>query len=120
VKEKTDSKDGDTILSSNTDDGTTTIATKVEKDSIKKKTKDWNRGYVSGIAYILNGGDLAGSLLAAKNLKIEEIVSDPTYENEKYEKMFGKDYKKFLKGYLDGLNDGSRLLSILGPVKLIK
>jgi hypothetical protein len=53
VKEKKDPKDSDTILSSKTDDGTTTVSTKVDKKS-DKMTNDYNRGFVMGLMFILN------------------------------------------------------------------
>ena len=55
VEEKKDPKDGDTILSSKTDDGTKTVATKVDKSS-KTETFNFNRGYVLGFASALDPG----------------------------------------------------------------
>lgn len=54
IEEKKDPKDGDTILSSNTDNGNT-VATKVDKSS-KTETFNFNRGYVLGFASALDPG----------------------------------------------------------------
>jgi hypothetical protein len=55
IEEKNDPKDDDTIISSKTDDGTTTVATKVDK-SADTREKNFNRGYVLGVAVVFGVG----------------------------------------------------------------
>jgi hypothetical protein len=55
IEEKKDPKDGDTILFSKSADGNTEAATKVSKDS-NTKTMNFNRGYITGFAYVFGFG----------------------------------------------------------------
>jgi hypothetical protein len=97
VEEKKDPKDGDTILSSKIDDGTTTVATKVSKDS-NIITFDFNRGYVMGVAMALNP-----QLSEDFNKKIRLLPA--------YFPVFNEEYQN---GILSGLRDGGRYLDTFG------
>ena len=55
VEEKKDPNDGDTILSSKSNDKNTEVATKVDKKSTTK-TMDFNRGYVTAFALVFGFG----------------------------------------------------------------
>jgi hypothetical protein len=113
IEQKTDTKDGDIILSSRAAKKEITAATKVAKKSTMV-TIDYNRGYVHGIIIIL-GEEVSNVPPEDLRYRLERLLlDDPTSEFLKpLKKRFSEEY---IRGISQGLRDALKLGDLLGTI----
>jgi hypothetical protein len=119
VEEKSDPKDGDTILSSKTDDGgTTTIATKVDK-KLGKKSLDWNRGYINAIKVFFDPPKKISWKDSLESFPegMKEYLSDPQLKQSPHPYFKVEKYgKEYIQGIYEGFRDALILDDMFGII----